>query len=320
MKRSFYLILVGSLILLPLLVLTGPSFINPFRMDKIQWTILIRIRLPRTAVAVLMGGALGASGAVLQGFLRNPLADPYILGLSAGAAFVATIAILTGLLTFGVFTIPLLSFVGAVCSGVLVGLMAYRKGGILPERLLLAGVGLGFLFSSALMLLLTISSDEGLRRAIHWVFGDLSMADWSLLPYGLILIGTGFFIAMGRAKSLNALMLGDEVAHSLGFNPYRERLLLFLSVSLMTASSVSLGGIVGFVGLVVPHMVRFFVGADSRKVIPFSALMGGVLLCLSDTLGRTVFAPTEVPSGLITSILGAPYFLYLLRRRDILGG
>ncbi len=318
MRRSLLFFLVSGLIF-STSVFIGPEIIDPFSISAIDRTIILSIRLPRVIISILMGAALGASGAVLQGFLRNPLADPYILGLSGGAALMATLAILLGSMVFGIFTIPLFAFFGSIATGIIVGFMAYKRGGLWPERLLLAGVGLGFLFSAVLMLLMSISSDEGLRRAIHWIFGDLSMSDWSLVPYGLVIIIIGLSLSLWRAKALNALMLGDEIAYSLGFSPYKERLILFVSVCLMTAASVSLGGIVGFIGLLMPHIVRFVWGADSRGVLPLSALAGASMLCLADTIGRTVVSPMELPAGIITAIIGAPYFLYLLRKQDILG-
>ena len=319
MLRWRVMVLCTASLLIPLgSMLIGPRFINPLTLDNTGSQILFSIRLPRIVVSMLMGAALGASGVVLQGILRNPLADPYVLGISSGAALMAVIGLLIGSTVFGHFTIPVVAFLGAVVTGVVVGIMGYRKG-LMPERLLLAGVGTGFLLSAVLMLIMSISTDEGLRRAVLWIFGDLSMADWSLVPYGGVFIALGFVLSVWRAKGLNALILGDEIAYSLGFSPFRERLILFVSVGFMTASSVSLGGIVGFVGLLIPNIVRFFVGSDCRVLIPMSAMAGGALLCTADTIGRTVLAPMEIPSGIITAIIGAPYFLYLLRRRDILG-
>jgi iron complex transport system permease protein len=312
-------IICGSVSLVIVSLLAGPKIINPFTMDDVARQILISIRLPRVLVALLMGSALGASGAVLQGILRNPLADPYILGISSGAALTAVIGLLVGSTVFGLFTIPIFAFTGALITGVIVGAMGFKRGGLWPERLLLAGVGLGFLFSAILMMILSVSTDEGLRRAVLWVYGDLSMADWSLIPYGLIFICAGFFMSIWRAKGLNALILGDDIAYSLGFSPNKERSLLFVSVGLMTASSVSLGGIVGFVGLLIPHIIRFLIGSDGRILIPLSALAGGTLLCVADAIGRIAMAPMELPSGIVTAIIGAPYFLYLLRRKDVLG-
>lgn len=296
----------------------GPRFMNPFSMTGMEREILFSIRLPRAVVAALMGVGLGASGAVLQGMLRNPLADPYILGLSSGATLLAAAGIISGVTLFGVLTIPVLAFAGAMATGALVGLMGYRRGGLWPERLLLAGIGIGFLFSAVLMLLMSVSTNEGLRRAVLWMFGDLGMSDWSLIPYGFLLIAAGLAIAQRKARALNSLMLGDDLSHSLGFSPRKERVTLFVSVALMTGSSVSLGGMVGFIGLLMPHIMRFFVGSDSRVLVPASALAGGVLLVVSDFVGRTLMRPMELPAGIITALLGAPYFLYLLRRRDVL--
>ncbi len=315
---------ITALVFLTLLIFTssvfiGPKLIDPFRMDKVAREIIISIRLPRIIISILVGAALGSSGAILQGMLRNPLADPYILGLSSGSALMAVVSLLFDNIFFGLFTLPMLAFLGAIAAGAAVGALGQKKGNLLPERLLLAGVGLGFLFSAVLMLVMSLSTDEGLRRATFWLFGDLSMADWTLIPYGIAFILLGFGLSLWRAKALNALMLGDEVAYSLGFSPSKERWVLFLAVGLMTASSVSLGGVVGFIGLLVPHIIRSFIGADNRILIPMSALAGGALLCAADTIGRTVVAPTELPAGVITAIIGAPYFLYLLKKKDLLG-
>lgn len=308
---TLVLIILASLFL-------SPKLINPFQMDTVERNILFTIRFPRVVVAFLMGMSLGVSGAVLQGILRNPLADPYILGISSGASLLAVGGILSGIYFLGKFTIPFVAFIGASFVSILVGFFGWKQGRLWPERLLLAGVGLSFLFHAALMLLMSISTDERLGRIMFWIFGDLSTADWSLIPYASVLIISGISISLSRAKALNALILGDELAHSLGFSVYRERLLLFVSISLMTAASVSLGGIIGFIGLLVPHVMRFFIGSDNRFLVPASALGGGTLLCMADLVGKSVLSPVEIPSGIVTAIIGSPYFLYLLRRRNIL--
>jgi iron complex transport system permease protein len=296
----------------------GPTLIIPFSGTPVEKEILFSIRLPRVMVAMLMGMALGASGAVLQGILKNPLADPYILGISSGAALTAVLGIVSGVSLLGEISTPLTALAGAVTVSFMVGAFGWKRGGIVPDRLLLAGIGLGFLFYAILMLIITVTTDEAMRKAMLWIFGDLSIADWSSIPYGIFFISAGIFTCVMRAKALNALMLGDELAHSLGFSVQRERLLLFLSVAVMTAASVSLGGTIGFIGLIIPHVVRFFVGPDNRYLIPFSSLCGGAFLCMADLIGRTVMAPVEIPSGIVTAIIGAPYFLYLLRRKDVL--
>lgn len=317
-KMRIAVLFSASIFIIGISLLLGPNIINPFQMNDIEKEILLSIRLPRVVIAALMGMALGASGAVLQGILRNPLADPYILGISSGSALTAAFGLLSGSFFLGKFTVPLSAFLGAAVVSVLVGTFSWKQGRLLPERLLLAGVGLSFLCYAILMLLISVSSNEGIRRAVLWIFGDLSISDWSLIPYGLIFIAAGLYIAASRAKALNALMLGDELAHSLGFSVQRERLLLFVSVALMTSASVSLGGTIGFIGLLIPHIVRFIVGADNRILISVSSVCGGAFLCLADLIGRSVIPPMEIPSGIITAIIGSPYFLYLLRRRDVL--
>lgn len=318
MKIKLVIISLIFFAVLAISLFLGPTPINPLSMDDTAREILIDIRAPRIVVAMLMGMALGTSGAVLQGMLRNPLADPYILGISSGASLTAAIGIIGGLTLFGTFTIPVLAFAGAIITGGIVGMMGWKRGGLWPERLLLAGVGLSFLFSALLMLLMSVSRDEGLRRATLWIFGDLSMSDWERVPYALFFVVGGGIISVSRARALNALILGDDFAYSLGFAPRKERVLLFVSVGLMTAASVSLGGMIGFIGLLVPHIIRFFIGSDNRVLIPASALGGGVLLCVADLIGRSLIPPMELPSGIITAIIGSPYFLYLLRRKNVL--
>lgn len=317
-KIRIALVIIIFFIIVAASHLLGPVIINPFRMDDTSRQILMAIRSPRVFVAVLMGMALGASGAVLQGILRNPLADPYILGISSGASLSAALGIIAGLTFLGTFTIPVLAFAGALVTGGLVGIMGWKRGGLWPERLLLAGVGLSFLFSALLMLMMSISRDEGMRRAMLWIFGDLSTSEWSRVPYGLVFVLAGLSIAFARAKALNALILGDEFAYSLGFAPKKERLLLFVAVGLMTAASVSLGGMIGFIGLLVPHIMRFMTGSDSRVLIPVSALGGGALLCIADLISRSLLPPMELPAGIVTAIIGSPYFLYMLTRKNVL--
>lgn len=317
-KVRISVLFLAAVLIVSCSVFLGPRTIMPFGLSDTDREILYSIRLPRVLVAFLMGMALGASGALLQGILRNPLADPYILGISSGASLTAALGIIGGFSFLGSFTVPALAFVGAIVTGGIVGVMGWKRGGIWPERLLLAGVGLSFLFSALLMLMMSISTDEGLRRAMLWIFGDLSMSEWSRIPYGLVFVAAGLLLSATRAKALNALILGDEFAHSLGFAPQRERLILFVSVGLMTAASVSLGGMIGFIGLLIPHIMRFFFGADSRLLIPASALGGGSLLCVADLVSRTLLPPMELPAGVITAIIGAPYFLFLLRRKNVL--
>ncbi len=318
--RPVRMVLFSAVVLgiLVLALFAGPRMVNPFSLTGMDREILYSIRMPRVVVALLMGMALGASGAILQGVLRNPLADPYILGISSGASLAAALGLLAGFYFFGSLSVPLAAFIGAVLVSVLVGAFGWKRGGLWPERLLLAGIGLNFLFSAVLMLLMSVSSDEGLRRAVLWMFGDLSLADWTLIPSASVFIVIGLGIALWRSRALNALILGDEFAYSLGFAVQRERLILFGAMALMTSASVSLGGTIGFIGLLMPHIVRFLLGADSRFLVPASALAGGAFLCFADLVGRSLMPPLELPSGTVTAVFGAPYFLYLLRKKDVL--
>ena len=209
-KIKILILIAFALFVVLCSVFLGPRIISPLGLSETDREILFSIRLPRVLVALLMGMALGASGAVLQGILRNPLADPYILGISSGASLAAALGLLMGFYFFGSMSIPLTAFFGAVLVSLLVGAFGWKRGGLWPERLLLAGIGLNFLFSAVLMLLMSVSSDEGLRRAVLWMFGDLSMADWSLIPSASLFVSIGFGIALLRSKALNALILGDE--------------------------------------------------------------------------------------------------------------
>jgi iron complex transport system permease protein len=291
----------------------GQQLINPFQLDPLQLKIIRELRLPRIVVALLMGASLGVAGAILQGVFRNPLADPYVLGTSSGAALAAAFGLLATQGTAS-WLVPALAFAGALLTSVVVVYLGRDAYGVRAERLLLAGVGIGFFLSAILMLVMSLAQADGVKRALLWMAGDLAGADWSLVPIAGLLMVIGFFLALARRRGLNALTLGDEVAFGLGLEPARERMLLVLAAALLTAASVALGGIVGFIGLMVPHAVRVLVGADARRVLPLSAVGGGMLLCLADTLGRSMLPPVEIPAGVVTALIGAPWFLVMLRR------
>jgi iron complex transport system permease protein len=314
MKRHPLFIMLGCLVLVLLLSLSlGQQTINPFNLDPLQLKIVLDLRLPRIVVALLMGGSLGVAGAILQGVFRNPLADPYVLGTSSGAALAAAFGLLATQGT-GIWLVPGLALVGALVTSAVVVSLGRDAWGVRAERLLLAGVGIGFFLSAILMLVMSLAQADGVKRALLWMAGDLAGADWSVVPMASLLMLFGFVLALARRRGLNALALGDEVAFGLGLEPGRERTLLVLAASLLTAASVALGGIVGFVGLMVPHAVRALVGADARRVLPLSAIGGGMLLCLADTVGRSVLPPVEIPAGVVTALIGAPWFLIMLRR------
>jgi len=314
MKRHHLFIMLGCLLVVLLLALSlGQQPINLLQVDELQLKILLELRLPRVVVALLMGAALGVAGAILQGVFRNPLADPYVLGTSSGAALAAAFGLLA---TQGaaVWLVPSLALIGALTTSAVVVALGRDAWGVRAERLLLAGVGIGFFLSAILMLVMSLAQADGVKRALLWMAGDLAGADWTLVPAAALLMLAGFVLALSRSRALNALSLGDELAFGLGFEPGRERMLLVLAAALLTAAAVALGGIVGFVGLMVPHGVRVLVGADARRVLPLSAVGGGMLLCLADTVGRSVLPPVEIPAGVVTALIGAPWFLVMLRR------
>ena len=281
-----------------------------------QQAIIFSLRLPRVILAVLVGAALSMAGAVFQALLRNPLADPYILGISSGAAVGAIGAILLGAGAIGWLT-PLSSFLGALLSIILVFHTARSGKRIHPNTLLLAGVIINAFFAALIMLLLSVASSHDLQNIISWLMGDLSMADYSaiviILPYLLGgMLGIYFW-----ANRLNLILLGEEEAVQLGVEVERLKKTLFLLASLVTAVAVCTCGIIGFVGLIVPHVARLIWGNDQRLLLPASCLLGAAFLVLADTIARTVIAPTELPVGVITAICGTPFFIYLLRSRRV---
>jgi iron complex transport system permease protein len=278
-------------------------------------TILLSLRLPRAALILLAGAALGGSGAAYQGLFRNPLADPYIIGVAAGAALGAVIALaLPGAGTLlGLATVPLAAFGGALITVFVVYSLA-RVGKTTPvTTLILAGVAVSS-FATALSTFLTLRSAAELRRAIAWILGGFSMTGWPpvliMLPY----IGIGLGVLVALSRPLNVLQFGDEQARQLGLNVERLKLVLIGAASLAAATAVAFSGIIGFVGLAVPHVVRLLWGPDYRRLVPLSIIGGAAALLLADLAARTLVAPAELPVGVITALVGAPFFLWLLRR------
>ena len=278
-------------------------------------TILFDIRLPRTVLILLAGAALSASGAAYQGLFRNPLADPYIIGVASGAGLGAVIAMSLQwpATLLGALVIPIAAFVGALITvGVVYGLA--RIGRATPiSTLILAGVAIGS-FTTAMTTFLMLSSQTELRRAISWMLGGFAFGGWlpvvAILPY--ILLGLITLSLLGRP--LNVLQFGDDQAQQLGLHVDRIKLVIVIAASLATAAAVAFAGIIGFVGLAVPHVVRLLWGSDYRRLLPLSIIAGAAFLLLADILARTVIAPQEVPLGVITALFGAPFFLWLLRR------
>jgi iron complex transport system permease protein len=281
---------------------------------EIERAIILSIRFPRAILAGLVGAGLSVSGAIFQALLRNPLADPYILGVSSGAAVGAIIAILIGLSTFS-FGLPLASFVGALLTVMMVFYFGRQNGKIHPNTLLLAGVIIGSFLSALIMFFISVSQKEELHTIIFWLMGDFSFSNDQAIRVIFPYILFGILLLYFHAHQLNLILSGEENAIQLGVDVERLRLISYLSASLITAASVSVCGLIGFVGLIIPHSVRLLFGPDHRLLIPSSALVGASFLIASDTFARTLFAPIELPVGVITAAFGGPFFVYLLRTR-----
>ena len=326
-------LVLGSLLLIVLLtsLLVGSTRVDPALALRVlfnaltgdqaagaqtEQAILLSLRLPRAVLAGLVGAGLSVAGAVFQALLRNPLADPYILGVSSGAAVGAIVAILAGLgsLSLGV---PLASSAGALLTIFTVFWFGRQNGKIHPNTLLLAGVITSSFLSAIIMFFISISQREELRTILFWLMGDFSGASGGairvVLPY---LLGTFLFLYL-RSREFNLLLSGEDQALQLGVNVERLKLVSYLLASLLTAASVSVCGLIGVVGLIVPHSVRLLFGPDHRLLLPASALIGAAFLIASDTLARTLLAPVELPAGVVTAAFGGPFFIYLLKTRKV---
>jgi iron complex transport system permease protein len=278
-------------------------------------TILFDIRLPRIAFAAVTGAALAAAGTAYQGLFRNPLADPYLAGVAAGAGLGATLALSFNLqATFlGLGAVPIGAFIGALLTVGLV-MASAQVGRTMPiSTMLLAGVAIGA-FASAVTTFLMLRTPEGLRRAFNWLLGGATSAGWApvwtVLPYVII----GLVVLLVHARALNVLQLDEEQARQLGLHVERVKLAVVVAATLMTAAVVAFGGLIGFVGLVVPHSLRLLAGPDYRRLLPLTVVGGAAFLIIADLLARTVLAPQELPVGVVTALAGAPFFIYLLRR------
>jgi iron complex transport system permease protein len=283
--------------------------------DPTHARILLEIRLPRALLGVLVGGGLALAGSVFQALLRNPLAEPYILGISGGSAAGAVLVLSLGLVTVSSIFLPAAAFAGALLAILLVFRVAASADRSLDVRvLLLAGVVVGSFFTAVIALLLSISEAHAVRSAVLWMMGSLAGASWTrvllvagyTLPSGLVL--------MGMARSLNLLSIGEETAGYLGTDVEGVKRTAYGVASLITAAGVAVAGIIGFVGLIVPHALRLMVGSDQRVLLPLSFLAGAAFLTSADLVARLILDPSEVPIGVITAFLGVPLFLVLLRR------
>jgi len=334
-KRVLTLSLLLSLLLILVIIISitmGSAKVPPLRSIRILFesllglkgagneterTIILSLRLPRAILAGMVGAGLSVSGATFQALLRNPLADPYILGVSSGAAVGAILAILLGLGTHSL-GLPLASFLGALLTVLVVFYFGRQDRKIHPHTLLLAGVIIGSFLSALIMFFISVSQKEELHTIIFWLMGDFSFSNaraiFIIFPY----IFLGIFLLYFRSRQLNLILSGEENAVQLGVDVERLKLISYLSASLLTAASVSVCGLIGFVGLIIPHSVRLVFGPDHRLLIPASAFIGASFLIASDTVARTLLAPTELPVGVITAVFGGPFFIYLLRTRKVI--
>lgn len=282
--------------------------------EQIVWGL----RLPRVLLAVVVGGGLAVTGVTMQAAVRNPLADPYLLGLSSGASVGAVAVLLLGALSFlGPYALSLAAFVGALTAFGLVYALARRQQQLTPLRLILAGVAVSYLFSAVTSYLVVRAHNaEQVQSVLFWLLGSLAGAKWAYVALPASVVGGGTVFLLAQTRGLNALLAGEETATALGIDPNRFRQQLLVVAALMTGVTVAVCGAVGFVGLMIPHLVRLVVGGDHRRVVPISLLAGSVFLVWADVLARLAAAPEELPLGIVTAIFGGPFFLWLLLRRD----
>ena len=275
------------------------------------------IRFPRALLAALVGAGLGLVGAALQAVTRNPLADPHLLGISSGAAFGAILALLHTGLFLGLMTVPLLAFCGALVAAMLVVGVAGLAGATSADRLILAGVAVSFIVMAGANVLIFLGDPRATHTVVFWMLGGLGLAQWAHLIWPVaVLVPTGLWLWL-RAPEMNAMTVGDETAATLGIAPARFRLQVFVAGALITGVMVAFSGIIGFVGLMMPHIVRLVMGGNNARVLPFSALFGAIFLIWADIAARVVMAPEDMPIGVVTGLIGGVFFVGLLARRRL---
>ena len=328
---------VAVVLSVTLAVTIGPVYISPITVWQIilshvlsvspgDWTagqdhIVWLIRLPRVLLAGVVGAGLAVVGVAMQATVRNPLADPYLLGTSSGASVGAVLVIMLGINFLAPYSLSILAFVGAVGSFVIVFAISQTGGRVSPTRLILAGVATAYVLTAITSLILFLGDERAVRSVLFWMLGTLSGAEWSFLglPAAALLLGISILVL--KCRAMNALLAGEETAITLGVDPQGLRRQLLVLTALITGVMVAVSGAIGFVGLMMPHIVRLVVGSDHRIVLPASALAGAIFLIWVDVIARTIVQPQEIPVSVITALLGAPFFLWLLRwRRQAYGG
>ena len=288
---------------------------------SIAGIIVWQIRLPRVLLAALVGAALTTAGTVVQALVSNALADPFLLGVSSGASVGATAVLLLGAFaSLGVWAISVGSILGAIAAMGAVFAVSRSGRGLAPTQLILCGVVLSALFESVTSFLIFRGNPQATQSVLFWLLGSFGLASWNQLPIPAIVLAVAMVYLMAQARALNALAMGTEPAASLGVDVRTLRRNLFIVTSLMAGVAVAVSGIIGFVGLVIPHIVRLMVGSDHRRVLPVGVLFGASFMVLGDLLARTIVAPQEMPIGVITAFIGAPTLLVLIRRRPYLYG
>jgi len=297
---------------------SGAARIGLFEPLNMMSRQILYMRLLRITLAVLVGGGLSVSGVILQGLLRNPLCEPYVLGISSGASVGAVISIVLGAggAFIGLSVLPLWAFIGAAATFLIVYKAAQVSGRVPIQNLLLTGVIAGALLSSIVIFIVSFSERESLHNIIWWLLGNLQIFDGGLLAFVAVMVIAGTAATCIFSDELNAFALGEEEAAHIGVDTERMKMVLFLTASMITGASVAAAGMIGFVGLIVPHFMRMIVGPDHRILVPSSFLAGGLFLLVCDTAGRTLMPPAEIPVGVITAAFGAPFFIYMLRKKS----
>lgn len=281
--------------------------------DKLFPVVVIDVRLPRILTAAIVGGGLAISGVVFQGILLNPLADPYTLGVSAGAAFGASLALLLNIGFWGTYSVPLLAFAGAVGTLFFVIFLSSTSGGVSSNNLILSGIIVAAILSAGISFLKYIA-DEQVAVIIFWLMGSFAAKTWVDVSLTMVFVGIGLSVFIFYARDLNLMSLGNRTATSLGVDTRNVTIILLVSASLVAAICVSVSGIIGFVGLLVPHMMRLITGPDNRRLVPVSFLAGAILLLLADTVTRAVL-PSEIPIGVLTALIGGPFFCFIFYKQ-----
>lgn len=337
-KRFKALLIILPIILLISIVMAvalGPVSIHPLAVWEIilshipgvrnfineSWTnahynIVWEVRFPRVLLGTLIGAGLSLAGTGIQALVRNSLADPYILGVSSGASVGATLVILVGFFDlFGQYALSFAAFLGALLSVVLVFMLGQVAGRMSTSRLLLSGIALSMILSAVTdFIVMTAPDDDKVHSALFWMMGSLVGADWDVLPIVAIAVALTFVFLISQSRSLNILLMGEETAVSLGLNINAFQKILIVVISLLTGVLVSTSGAIGFVGLMIPHIVRLLVGSDHKKVLTISLFLGAIFMIWADVAARLLLAPEEIPIGIVTAITGGPFFIWLLRR------